>query len=198
MRGNKRFIYLGLLAVSAGALIVDRALRDGPSPAEAQPTRRAGRATATKSGSPSPTRREPRKPPAVSDANAKESGSGVDPSLAWLEKLADAGGQRDLFVPSLAMLSHYQTIQETQQATQNGPKPGSPEAFQTEHQLQATFVSQDTMIAVVSGRVLRLGEFIDGFRLTRIEAYRAEFRRGRDRVWLSIPLPELGQSNDTK
>ena len=49
------------------------------------------------------------------------------------------------------------------------------------------------MLAVVSGKVLRLGDVVDDFRLTRIEPYRVEFRRGRARVSLSIPLPATPQ-----
>ena len=85
------------------------------------------------------------------------------------------------------MLAHYELIKESRDEKKAGPKPGSPEAFAQEHELQATFVSRNVLIAVVNGKVLRPGDFIDEFRLVKIEPYQAEFRRGRDRVLIAIP-----------
>ena len=47
------------------------------------------------------------------------------------------------------------------------------------------------VIAVVNGKLLRPGQKIGEFRLTKVEPYTAEFRRGRDRVTLSIPIPAV-------
>ena len=45
------------------------------------------------------------------------------------------------------------------------------------------------MYAVINGEVVRKGDEIDGFTLTRIEPDAIELRRDKDRVVLTLPQP---------
>lgn len=176
MGPNKKFIYLGLLFVTGGAFLVDRLFLDEPETATAQtaPAPAAGSA-----------------PPRPRQAAQTESQEAADPSLNRLDELDEVPAPRDVFSPSVPMLMHYKLLQDAdgEQGEQTGSKPGSPEAFEEQYELQGTFVSQGALLAVVNGRVLRLGDTVDGLRLAKIEPYRAEFRRGRHRVSLSMPMP---------
>lgn len=175
MARNKKVIYLSALIATAGAFLVDRLFLGEPEPAVAE----------TASGQPSSGR--PRRPKTARPPKQQEV---ADPSLPWLERLAEARAARDVFSPPGGMLAHYRRLEANKQkAEQTGPQPGSPELFEDQHELQATFVSHELMIAVVDGNLLRLGGKLDDYRLTRIEPYRAEFRRGRDRASLIIPEP---------
>ncbi len=175
---RKKLIYLGLLLAAGGAFMVDRLFLGEPEPATAEMIRGPGAARRT----PRPTR------PSKTDSQ-----EGSDPSLTWLDHLEERQADRDVFSPSTGMLTYYSLLKraEEEKDQQAGPKPGSPQAFENGHQLQGTFVSEGVMLAVVNGRVLCLGDTIDGFRLIRIEPYRAEFRRGRHRASLQIPVPAL-------
>ena len=176
--GRKKLIYLGLLVSAGGAFIVDRLFLGEPETAAAAPSR-----PVKTTRKPAPRKRPPKeKPPPA-----------ADPSLTWLNQLGEQQGQRDVFVPSVDMLKYYKALRDPadEEEKEGGPDATSPEAFEREHELQATCVSPDALMAVIDGKVRRLGEKIDGYRLTKIEAYRAEFRRGRDRVSLIIPVPAV-------
>jgi len=179
MGPNKKLIYLGLLFVTGGVFLVDRLFLDEPETATAQT------APVPAAGS---------EPPRPRQAAQTESQEAPDPSLNRLDELDeldDVPAPRDVFSPSVPMLMHYKLLQDAdgERGEQTGPKPGSPEAFEEQYELQGTFVSQGALLAVVNGRVLRLGDTVDGLRLAKIEPYRVEFRRGRHRVSLSMPMP---------
>jgi len=169
---TKRWIYLGVLVASGIAFAVDRLFLNSPSEAEAQAVPKA---SAPKSAAPA--------------KQGRESPLTLDPSLAWLAKLADPRPDRDVFSPSQEwLLSRRQAAQAANQsATNRGPAPGSPEAFKDGHRLQATTVMGGDGLAVVDGQCLRVGDTLDGFRLARVAAIEVEFRRGKERVVLNFP-----------
>lgn len=173
---TKRWVFLGVTLVSAVAYLVDRMFFSAPAAAVAD----------------SPIKTASQKNKAATPANAVPEVELADPSLAYLDKLPPLGFQRDVFAPTPAMLKHYQQLEEEQNKEEAtaGPKPGSPEAFETEHQLQATFTGPNGAVAVVNDKMLRLGEELAGFRLTKIGAYHAEFQRGDERISLYIPSPD--------
>jgi hypothetical protein len=171
---------LVFMIVALLGFIVDRVFFDDPKPAEAKAT-----ATPAKSKPSVPTKKKPTAAPTAAPVI-------TDPSLAWLEKLADPRPGRDVFVPSPAWLkaqkAKEEVAKEKQQAEAQGPKPGSPEAFQTAHRLQATTVMEHGGLAVVDGECLSVGDAIDDFQLVRVTAGEAEFRRGRNRAILKLPM----------
>ncbi|GMU20027.1 MAG: hypothetical protein AMXMBFR13_01280 [Phycisphaerae bacterium] len=173
---RKRRIYVGLTVAAVAIFLVDRIFLGEPAEAEAKQTR------------PNSGPRRPSKTPSANTPTGPR-----DPSLRWLERLTSVNTQRDLFSPSPELLLHYR--RETEQAEQlaggvrGAPQPGSWEAFVEQHQLQATVVTPGSMLAVVSGKPLRLGDSIEDFRLEKVEPDRAEFSRGRERVTLLLPMP---------
>ncbi|HOB76326.1 MAG TPA: hypothetical protein PKG54_17585 [Phycisphaerae bacterium] len=171
---RKRWIYASVLGIALVAFIVDRLFLASPQAAEAKP---ASPDPGAARPAPSPTDR-PQNAPFVNDA-----------SLAWLEKLAPAGAARDIF----ASPDWLESKQANAQATTAGEEeedsqPGSAEAFEAAHRLQATTVMGRGGLAVVDGQCLSVGETLDGFRLVRVEAGQVEFRRGSQRVTLSLPM----------
>lgn len=176
MGPKRRFIYLGLLAVTGAWFVIDRLTGGEPERAAAE-TR--------------PVSRMPGKShPASLEQKASPTADGA---LLWLNELQDVQTDRDAFSPTMLMLQHYQMLQQAEEEQardhRSGPEPGSPEDFTQRHTLDGTFISEGTLLAVIDGKVRRLGDRIEGYRLTRIESYRAELRRGRDRVVLAIEMP---------
>jgi hypothetical protein len=173
---RKRWIYVGVLGVASVAFIVDRLFLGTPETAEAKPA-----AQTPKAARPTAASKKPQGQPVV-----------VDPSLAWLEKLAEPGTERDVFAPSPEWLARSKAEAAEAAAAaerEKGPQPGSPRAFEEAHKLQATTVMGQGGLAVVDGQCLSVGETLDGFRLARVEAGQVEFRRGADRVTLTLPMP---------
>lgn len=169
---------LAVLIVVAIGFVVDRLFLDDPQAAEARPTPRPA-----KTNQSAPTR----KPPSAAPAPAPVV---TDPSLAWLERLADSRPDRDVFAPSPAWIKAQKEAVEKakEQAEARGPLPGSPQAFQLAHRLQATTVMGRGGLAVVDGECLSLGDSLDDFQLVGVTAGEAEFRRGRDRAILRLPM----------
>lgn len=173
---RKRWIYGGLLAAAAGAFLLDRLFLDAPEKAVAE---ERGPAT-------------PRKKPAPAPALSPSAPRITDPSLAWLEKIADTEAVRDVFMPGPDYLARHRKIQEELQARaeeERGPAAGSPELFEAGHQLQATTVTPQGGIAVVDGRCLTPGVIVDGYVLERIEPGRVTFRQGVETATLRLPMP---------
>jgi len=186
MTRNKKTIYLALVVLAGGGFLIDRLFLGEPASADAEETPSAPPNRAK------PRRTHPSRTPETSPQVA-------DRSLSWLERLSDPPLVRNVFSPSSSMLRHYQKLRQEAKLKEEedaGPQPGSPEAFEASHVLQATFVSEGTRLAVVDGKVLRLGRVLDGYRLSGIDSQQATFRRGRDRVTLSIPMPVTFDEGD--
>ncbi|MEP0842970.1 MAG: hypothetical protein HRF43_09690 [Phycisphaerae bacterium] len=170
---RKRWVYLGLLIAAAGAFLVDRVFLSHPQEAEAKSDHAS---VAVRPLRPKPAAKPPAPKPAL-----------LDPSLAWLEKLADLGSARDAFSPSAEWLGPKKTTRFEE--AEPGPRPGSPDAFQEAHQLQATAVMGAGGLAVVDQRCLKIGDVYDGYELVRVTPGQAEFRKGPDVARLVLPMP---------
>jgi hypothetical protein len=170
---SRRWVLLITLSVSIVGFFVDRLFLGEPETAEAKPA---------VTPQPSPPPEESNKKP-VAPATP-------DPSLAYLERLADPGPSRDVFAPSRSWLNAQkkkEAAEKEEREAEKGPKPGSPEAFVAAHQLQATTVMAGGGLAVVDGECLSIGDTLDGFRLVRVAAGEVEFQHDQDRAILTLP-----------
>jgi hypothetical protein len=173
---KRRWILLIVVLVLGGAFVVDRMFLGGPESAEAKPV-------STKPPKVRTNTSTAKQPTAAPVAN--------DPSLAWLEKLAEPRPGRDVFAPSPTWIQAQKDAVEKTKARseqQQGPKPGSPEAFEAAHRLQATTMMENGGIAVVDGQCLSVGDMLEDFQLTRVQAAEAEFRRGHEYAVLRLPM----------
>lgn len=174
---RKRMIYIGLAVMSGGGLLIDRLFLSEPESASAEMTNSS---------------LLQQKRLAAQNKLKTNPDTKTDPSLAWLNKLDESQYPRNVFTPSTAMLAHYKQLEqasEDQKAKQRGPQPGSPEAFRAEHKLQCTSIGKGAALAIINGKMLRVGDKIDGYRIKSIKPYRVELSRKRDKVILSLPVP---------
>jgi len=180
---RRRWIFLGVTALSAVAFLVDRVFFSAPAPAAAE--------TLVRSPTPRPSKS------AVAAKAGPADPELFDPSLTYLDKLPPSNFNRDIFAASPEMQKFYQKLEEKQNTdpTTKGPKPGTPAAFATKHHLQATFNSPDGAIAAVDDKMVRVGEELGGFKLTRVGPYFAEFTRENDTV--TIFIPALGTKSES-
>ncbi len=185
---RRRMVFVGMTILSAVGFMVDRLLLGEPAPAAAAAT---DVPAARSSRKPAAAPAEPKQDPVLVAA---------DPSLAYLERLGPSGPGRDIFSMSSEMLRYYKSLeqQEEERAAREGPQPGSPEEFQGKHTLDGTYHGPTGPLAVIDGEVRRPGDLIDEFRITRIDSYGVELRRGRDRVVLELPQPGAGGRDAAK
>ena len=177
----KRWIYVGVLALSAIAFVVDRAFLAEPetaAAAEALPS--AKKDEAARDTPPDP----------------QEPSGEIDPTLARLEQLPEIAPGRDVFALSGAFLARQRRLQkeaeraaEAKQAQAVDPA----ETFAAQHTLQTTLVGPELCLAVVDGQVVRVGDTFDGFRLVKIDAYRVKFRHDPSKAVVVLSLPSQPQ-----
>jgi hypothetical protein len=123
------------------------------------------------------------------------------PVLRYLSRLDDAAKNRDVFTPSAGMLEFLNATP----ASEKGPRSREAEemrrqreeelkrkkeakkSFQQGHRLQATSITQGAEMAIVDGKVLRIGDTLDGFKLTEITPYTAQFELDEDVFELRLP-----------
>lgn len=188
---RRRWIFLGLTLSSAVVFLIDRAFLGEPSRAEAA-SNESSRASRTRKNTLPKAAPAERKPGPVNL---------VDPSLSYLERLTEPGSTRDVFSLSSGMLGYYKALQEAPEegtATPARPRPGTPGAFEAEHRLQGTYTGAGDALAIIDEKPMRVGDELDGFRLSRIGPYEVEFRRGPDRAVLSIPTTVAAPVHNTR
>lgn len=170
---RKQKIVAGVACFGVAAVLIDRLFIGSPAEAVAETARTSPKAAGAA---------------AVAKVVATDL---ADPSLDRLERMRTYPTGRDVFQTTPRMLQHYENLEQLvgTEEGESGPKPGSPEAFVAENRLQGTFAAGASILAIVNGRVLRVGDEIEGFRLERVLRTAAEFRRGTDRVTLSLPSP---------
>ena len=176
---RSRKIVLAILALAATALLVDRLVlapsASGPARARAAPTadERPEGAGAAKSASP-PT--------------APEVGSG--PRLAdRLETVAtpfdlDPDRLRDGFVPADAWLEEL--LEPPAEAETPEPQVSPADRFAERHTLTSVILTARSSSAVIDGKVVPVGQTIEGFRLIRLTRQSAVFEAGGEEVELSL------------
>ena len=176
---RKKVVYGLLLAAAVTGLLIDRLHpRSGPASA------RADAVTAGAVPPPSPAR------------------DGGPPLAAIFEKPLESGPPADppsAFRDGFAVTDAVRRACEPQEARDPGGGEGgqagaaepvaAAEAFRAAHRLRGTVLRGGQARALVDDRLLTPGDELDGFRLERIEDYRAVFVRGRERVILELPRP---------
>ena len=171
---RRRMILIGLTVVSALAFIIDHFVFSAPSAAEAA----------------SSAHKKPVRKSAPVEVKSTDDNPTTDPSLAYLDRLSNPTGGRDVLSMSSEMILYYKALQERQEAQQQGPRPGSPDKFKAKHVLEGTNVGPGGPLAVINGEVVRPKDIIDDFRVIGINAYAVELRHGRDHVTLTLPKPD--------
>ncbi len=175
---RKTLLYAGGLGLAIVGLIVDRALRQAPASASGEPTRPpAGPAAAPP---PSAGRTDVTPTPWRSRAGD------------WLRQLPDVPEVRDVFDAN----SLGESDPERTAAGENGGPADPVAAFVASHHLGATFRDRENAYAIVNGRIVRIGQTVDGFRLITIDSFRATFTNGRAVAVLALSAANPAVSPD--
>jgi hypothetical protein len=171
---KRQKISFAIFAVAIAALVVDRAFLGGGSIP----------AGASASSSPPPvTDTPPASPPA--DVNVPSSTIRLNQRLEtlWLERVRDINQPRDVFTLAETWAND---IFPKEPETTPEPEKNAVTVFQTNHQLQAVVISDHMRCVTVNGRVLELGDELDGFKLIFIEEDAATFETGKSHVTLTM------------
>jgi hypothetical protein len=172
---KERWVYAAVLGVGLLALIVDRAML---SPAGASASTDLTPATDTPDLAAPPSDAEPAPSVPAAPPLAKR----LEPDTPnWQLKI------RDGFKAAESWLPAQQLTQEPETAA-----PDESEAFGTSHTLSAIH-GHGTAVAVVvvNGKMLKLGQEIDGWTLTEIADLSAVFMQKEARVELSLKVPTV-------
>ncbi len=125
-----------------------------------------------------------------------------DPSRSTFAPSGDAlksatnAAKRDAFGLSGRMLAVYQrktaVVNQARQAAKRRQAEQArvaADAFATSHRLEGTLLHPTDPRAVIDGRLLRVGDRLDGHELCRIERYRALFSKDGKDFELKLPNP---------
>lgn len=176
-----RLILMVVMALSAAGLLLDRLFLREPTAAKAeeQPlTPSAASLSGQSAKSAEPARGET----ATTD----------DPSLSWLNRLEDTPEMpRDIFTPSEELLEFLAIQASGKDASAEAQKDeNDPARFEATHTLQATFLSDDRMMAMIDGKVVRVGSVLDGYTVVRIASRHVECMRDGRQAILRMELPK--------
>ena len=178
---NRKMLIYGLLGIVATAFIVDRVFLSEPAGAKAGTSGTPGKHVDTKRIQAKPDQRTQPDP--------------EHPALSLLSQLTDTLSHRNVFKPSPSMMSYLDQLpqaksgrsQRSREEEQEKQKEQSRQTFRDAHRLQATAITPGAEMVIVDGKVLRIGEKLDGFTLEKITPYAASFRRDNAVVKLSLP-----------
>lgn len=181
---NKYYVYGAVLGIAVIVLVADRAMRQAPAPAEASDS-----AAATPQR---PTPARTTSPPSSAAPMAEKASAHVDGSIKsqWLRDLPEVPEVRDLFAMARSKPPETDEQASGQEGRENDPDPSV--SFADAHRLHATFQDGRVSYAVIDGRMIQVGQSIDGFRLESVSAYQATFCAGKHKAILS-----LSSSNST-
>ncbi len=126
---------------------------------------------------------------AIFDADRLKTGPGQGVSL-----IRSLIRPRDPFGLSPQLREHYRSeSQRARQAREITEKKKKRDAersmatFEQTHRLEGTFIQGTDKWALVDGRILRIGDRLDGFELRAVERYRAIFAQGTQSMALRLP-----------
>jgi len=176
---RSRTIVLAVLALAVTALLVDRLVL---APSAGGPAR--ARAASTAEGSPSGTGE------ASSPAPATSPQADPGPRLAdSLEAVAepcelDPDRLRDGFVPAKAWLEEL--VEPPPEAEASEPQTSPATRFAERHTLTSVILTSHSGSAVIDGKVVPVGQTIDGFRLIRLSRRSAVFEGDGEEVALHL------------
>lgn len=180
---RKKVVFYALLMLAAVVgLLVDR-LRFSPASAKGENV------------APAPV------PSPVSPDRASEGEEIGGPVIASLFRAVTGGPEetsddpnRDAFAVSPDMEEHYGHTPARRATDGTGDGSTTEETvdigtFIERHRLQATSVQKNRAWALIDGRVLRMGDNLDGFTLRRIDHYRVTFECDGQSLDLTMPDP---------
>jgi hypothetical protein len=177
---TRRVILLAVMILSASGFLIDRVFFGEPAAASADPS--------------APDSRAPFPAPSKTDPTASEASATVDPSLDWLNTLeASTETPRNMFTPSDELLTYLDARRSQEdgaaqeQASENDPH--APARFEAAHTLQATFLGDEKMMAMIDGKVVRVGSVLDGYTIAHIESHQVECLRDGKRAILRMEMP---------
>lgn len=143
---TKHKAYAAVLAAALVALAYDKGCGSGPPPARAAVPVAEVAAPAAVAGPPSDV------PATLSDLAGRLRALGVDP----------AGDVRDAFAPPAAWAAE----RRADPAAAAGP--ADADAFRADHRLTVVLVGGGPGAAVIGGRLVRVGQAVDGYRLVTV------------------------------
>ncbi len=172
---RKKLMYIVLAAVGL-AYFVDRVFLREPEPASAKDA--------------PPPAVVKRSAPAPKPSAKKQDEAPSDPALAYLSRLKEAFAARDVFAPTGEMVLYYEKMGKKKNTLTGGDveEEDVVKGFREKHVLQATFMSPSATFAAINGELVRVGQTIDGFRLTRVTPYSAEFHQDEHELTLQLPV----------
>lgn len=177
---KERKVLLGLLG-SAGLILAADQLLLG-SPRGAQASAPAGSAAA-------PTSTPSEDAPAAKTKATSVALTGLTPQAArqWNQRLDQAA--REITVEGPSNPFAEKAVVPAEPAA---PGVMSPEEFAGLHELSLVMLNEESSIARVNGRLLRIGEEIAGYRLISLDARSALFEHGDQTVRLMLPKQSTG------
>ncbi len=187
LREKKVALYAFLLVAAGIGLLIDRTyISRGPSQAAA--------AIAQRLGAGSDVGDLVMEAPPVAQIFQSLPTPGVPTGL--MGTLQAGSAVRDAFGLTPEMRKFYRTKEELMQKQKEMDEARQVEqakaeearsSFSDRHQLSGTFLHPTASWAIVDGRVLQIGDEIDGFTLRRVDGYRAVFAQGETVMELELP-----------
>jgi len=175
---RSRKIILAVLALAVAALLADRLFLSGTS----EPKRAAASPATTETP---PAAVEPASPESEGTAPAQEAPLLARRLQAIAEQLElDPARLRDGFTLPKAWLEE---LQEPPPASQEAEPEESPAVrFAEQHTLTSVILTSGGGSAVVDGKVVPMGQAVDGFTLVRLTRSTAVFEAGGEQVELRL------------
>jgi len=176
---RSRKIVLAILAVAATALLVDRLVL---APSASGP--KHARAAATADGTPAGT--------SATSSPAPPTAPGADPGPRLADRLRtiaqdaelDPDALRDGFVPAAAWLEEL--VEPPPEPEPPEPQASPATQFAQRHTLTSVILTSRGGSAVIDGKVVPMGQVLDGFRLTRLTRQSAVFEAAGEEVELRL------------
>ncbi|MFI4916068.1 MAG: hypothetical protein ACIAS6_06115 [Phycisphaerales bacterium JB060] len=177
---KERKVLLGLLG-SAGLILAADQLLLGPP--------RGAQASAPTGASATPAPAQSSNVPTAKPAATDSATTGLTPQAArqWNQRLDDAA--RDITTDDSS-----NPFAEKQVTPAEPAAPGvmSPDEFASMHELSLVMLNEQSSIARVNGRLVRIGEEVAGYRLVSLDARSALFQQGDQTVRLMLPKQSSG------
>ncbi|MBN1490709.1 MAG: hypothetical protein JXA69_12390 [Phycisphaerae bacterium] len=181
---TKTVVYVLLLGATGSALLIDRAF----SPASAVAEEAAGARQIVSRALPDAKDTHVAAPPLAAVFQTEKGDSSAAAPAPWA-----VVPLRDPFTvsPKLQSLfpAHSQERQDAdqQRAAEAEARRKTIDTFADRHRLVATMVAPGQASAVIDGRIMCVGEQLDGFELRAIEHYRVRFEMGESVIHLTLP-----------
>lgn len=186
MNSRRRKIYLSLIAIGLVALVIDRLFILHPTGGKGGPARAVASAI-VRAGESKPT-----------DASDVVGRWNVPKLIAipdkWRDLMVDSARTvRDPFVASTELAPEADEIEDETETETEAAAPTV--SFAERHAVEAVLVTPQGPQAIVDGRILKVGDWIDGHRVERIDTSSVVFQGVDETVTLHLPQIELRQAH---